>query len=42
VLAALVAARDTGSTVLVATHDPRVVELADQVVRLEQGRVVRP
>ena len=42
VLAALVAARDTGSTVLVATHDPRVVELADQVVRLDQGRVVRP
>jgi len=40
VLAALRTARDAGSTLLVATHDARVIEVADRVVRLEQGRVV--
>jgi ABC-type multidrug transport system ATPase subunit len=40
VLAALHSARTTGSTLLVATHDPRVIAIADRVVRLEQGRVV--
>jgi ABC-type multidrug transport system ATPase subunit len=40
VLAALRSARTAGSTLLVATHDPRVIETADRVVRLEQGRVV--
>jgi ABC-type multidrug transport system ATPase subunit len=40
VLAALRSARDAGSTLLVATHDDRVIDVAERVVRLEQGRVV--
>ena len=40
VLATMRRARDAGSTLLVATHDQRVIGLADRVVRLEQGRVV--
>jgi ABC-type multidrug transport system ATPase subunit len=40
VLAALRSARADGSSLLVATHDPRVIAIADRVVRLEQGRVV--
>lgn len=40
VLAALVAARDRGTAVLVATHDDRVLAVADRVVRLHLGRVV--
>lgn len=40
VLAALRAATGAGTCVLVATHDERVLEVADAVVRLEGGRVV--
>ena len=40
VLAALVAAREAGTTVVVATHDDRVLEAASRVVRLSGGRVV--
>jgi ABC-type multidrug transport system ATPase subunit len=40
VLAALGSARTAGSTLLVATHDPRVIAIAHRVVHLEQGRVV--
>jgi len=40
VLAALVAAREAGTTVVVATHDDRVLEAATRVVRLAGGRVV--
>ena len=40
VLATMRAARDAGSTLLVATHDQRVIDIADSVVRLGQGRVV--
>ena len=40
VVAALLHARDTGSAVLVATHDPRVTEVADRVIRLRDGRLV--
>jgi putative ABC transport system ATP-binding protein len=36
----LAAARDEGTTVLVATHDDRVLAVADQVVRLHGGRIV--
>ena len=32
--------RERGVTVLVATHDPALVELADRVVQLRDGRVV--
>jgi ABC-type lipoprotein export system ATPase subunit len=39
VVAALAAAAHAGSAVLVATHDPRVWEVADRVVRLDEGRV---
>lgn len=40
VVAALVATARAGSAVLVATHDQRVWEVADRVVRLDDGRVV--
>lgn len=40
VLRALTAAAARGSCVLVATHDERVLAVADAVVRLEGGRVV--
>jgi ABC-type lipoprotein export system ATPase subunit len=39
VLAALAAARDAGTAVLVATHDDRLLDLADRVVRLNRGEV---
>jgi ABC-type lipoprotein export system ATPase subunit len=39
VVAALEAAAHAGSGVLVATHDQRVWEVADRVVRLDEGRV---
>ena len=38
VVAALAAAAHAGSAVLVATHDSRVWEVADRVVRLDEGR----
>jgi len=38
VLAALLEARARGSAVVIATHDPRVVDVADRVVRLSEGR----
>lgn len=34
--------RSEGVTVLVATHDPALMELADRVVELRDGRVVEP
>jgi predicted ABC-type transport system involved in lysophospholipase L1 biosynthesis ATPase subunit len=40
VIDALSAARDAGTTVVVATHDDRVLAAASRVVRLESGRVV--
>jgi ABC-type lipoprotein export system ATPase subunit len=40
VVDALAHARDRGTAVLVATHDERVLEAADRVVRLAGGRVV--
>lgn len=40
VLAALTSARAGGTAVLVATHDDRVLEIADRVVRLQRGQVV--
>jgi putative ABC transport system ATP-binding protein len=30
--------RDKGRTLVIASHDPRVVEAADQIVRLDHGR----
>lgn len=30
-------AREAGSTVLMVTHDPRILDLADRVIRLEDG-----
>jgi ABC-type multidrug transport system ATPase subunit len=38
-LAALREAGDHGTALLVATHDPRVIAVADRVVRLSEGRV---
>lgn len=40
VLDALSTARDAGTTVVVATHDDRVLKAASRVIRLESGRVV--
>ncbi len=40
VCAILASVRDRGSTVIVATHDVRVVELFDRVVSLRDGHVV--
>ncbi|GAA4375494.1 ABC transporter ATP-binding protein [Nocardioides caricicola] len=40
VVAALAATARAGSAMLVATHDQRVWEVADRVVRLDEGRVV--
>jgi putative ABC transport system ATP-binding protein len=42
VLQVLASARQDGTAVLVATHDDRVLEVADGVVQLELGQVVRP
>ena len=39
-LAALLAVREAGTTVVVATHDDRVLAAATRVVRLSGGRVV--
>jgi len=39
VVAALAAAARGGTAVLVATHDRRVWEVADRVVRLDEGRI---
>jgi ABC-type lipoprotein export system ATPase subunit len=41
VLDALRAAVRSGTLVIVATHDQRVIEAADQVVRLQSGRITR-
>ena len=40
VLAAVKAAAAAGSGVLVSSHDERVLEVADRVIRLDRGRVV--
>ena len=40
VLAGLDVARDLGCAVLVATHDERVLEVADEVVTMGEGRVL--
>jgi ABC-type multidrug transport system ATPase subunit len=40
VLAVLLDARSAGTTLVVATHDERVTDVADQVVRLADGRVL--
>lgn len=39
VLNALVRAREAGTSLLVASHDERVVEVADRTVHLDEGRV---
>ena len=36
----ITASRDAGLAVIVATHDPHLIQLADRVIRLEHGRVV--
>ena len=40
VMDALRRRRDAGATILIAAHNPRVLQLADRVVTLEAGRVV--
>lgn len=34
--------RDAGKTVIVVTHDPRILSYADRVLRVENGRLVEP
>ena len=36
----ITSSRDAGLAVIVATHDPHLIQLADRVIRLEHGRVV--
>ncbi len=41
IVALLVAiAADRGRGVVVVTHDPRIVDAADRIVRIEDGRIV--
>jgi ABC-type ATPase involved in cell division len=40
VLEAFLAVRGHGTALLVASHDERVIEVADRTVRLDEGRVV--
>ena len=40
VIAAIRAAADEGATIVVATHDPHLIEIADDVVWLSHGKVV--
>jgi putative ABC transport system ATP-binding protein len=35
-------AKEQGCAVLMVTHDPRILDLADRVVRMEDGRIVEP
>jgi putative ABC transport system ATP-binding protein len=35
-------AQEKGCTVLMVTHDPRIVDMADQVVQLEDGTIAAP
>ncbi|WP_411871528.1 DevA family ABC transporter ATP-binding protein [Vulcanococcus limneticus] len=35
-------AREQGCAVLMVTHDPRILDLADRVLRMEDGRLVEP
>ncbi len=35
-------AKEDNSTVVVVTHDPRIVDLADQIVHMEDGRLSAP
>jgi putative ABC transport system ATP-binding protein len=35
------AARDYRATVLLVSHDPRIIPLADRVLNLEDGQLVR-
>lgn len=32
--------RERGTTTLMVTHDPRIIEMADRIVRMEDGRIV--
>ena len=32
-------ARDQGCSVLMVTHDPRILDVADRLVRMEDGRL---
>ena len=36
----ITSARDVGVAVVVATHDPHLIRLADRTIRLEKGRVI--
>jgi putative ABC transport system ATP-binding protein len=33
-------AREQGTTVLVVTHDPRIHDIADRIIHLEDGRLI--
>jgi len=36
----ITASRDAGLAVIMATHDPHLIQLADRVIRLEHGRII--
>jgi len=35
-------AKEQGRTILVVTHDPRILDIADRIVAMEDGRIVEP
>jgi putative ABC transport system ATP-binding protein len=34
--------RTTGISILLVTHDPRILDIADRIVAMEDGRIVQP
>ena len=34
-------AREQGSTILLVTHDNRILDIADRIVHLEDGRLIK-
>jgi ATP-binding cassette subfamily B protein len=40
ILALLQTLRDEGKTILIAAHHPTVLAIADQIVRMDEGRIV--
>ena len=35
-------AKEQGRTILLVTHDPRILDIADRIVAMEDGRIVEP
>jgi putative ABC transport system ATP-binding protein len=35
-------AREQGCTILIVTHDDRILDVADRIIELEDGRLIKP